>query len=600
MPSQGPIFTTPRERIHVPFGLRLLGRYFITGNTIRGYGDNASFLHAATVDYRGKPVAKYSAARWRRVARRNAAITAPAALLLAGPWISLLWLKLYVAGAPLAASGYGVWRLIQAWRLRKYHREWVDPAAQVACRLLNVPYRRRKARKMIDVPRDWGSGQDVDADRQSVRLHIPPGTPLSAGIRKQIVDNVGARLGIPLPMADWREAGADVSVDIKASPVPPPDVSLSSLMKAIKEAPEGKTIVGRAPGGAPVDVSTEEDAPHFAFSGPSGTGKSVLGKLFLSQRMWRGDGVIFLDPKRWSHWRWAGGGKLPTDRATYAYRTEEIHNAWLAIAKESERRIELDEDELAQLRRVWICVEEINTQTKRLTRYWKGERKRIMLAAKRAMEEDMDYDEADLDPPLTSPAVVAMQEAVGMGRELKMHVVVMAQRLSASVFGGNGGDIRESFQGGRFIAKWDRKLWKMLVDTIAYVACPPGKRGIWGLARGEEFTIFRAPMMTDKEATHLATSGPAATGPVLGPQHWRPVARDERPAVATPVSLSEALGQLPGQDGPRALSLDGLRTASKRPGFPEPVATMGRANLYVLADLIDWRASVLGVPEVGQ
>lgn len=596
MSSHGPILTTSRERIHVPFGLRLIGRYLITGKTIRGYGDNASFLYAATVDYRGKPVARYSAARWKRVARRNAAITVPTLLLLAAPWVGTWPLLAYVVGLPLAVLLWSLYRLALALRMRRHYREWVDPAAQVACRMLNIPYRKRKARRMLDVPRDWGRGSVREEGRQSIRLHLPAGTPLSAGIKKQLTENVGARLGIPNPIGDWREAGQDVSVDIKGSPVPPKTVTLASLMKAVREASDVDTVVGRAAGGGVVSVSTEEDTPHFALSGRSGTGKSVLGKFFLAQRLHKGDGVIFLDPKRWSHTRWAGGGRLPADRAIYAYRTADLHDAWLKIAEESERRIELPEEELEQLRRVWICVEEINTQTKRLTRYWKGERKRIMLAAKQAMEDDMDYDEADLDPPTTSPAVVAMQEAVGMGREIRMHVIVMAQRLSASVFGGNGGDIRESFGGGRFIAGWDRKLWKMLVDTIAYVACPTGTRGIWGIARGEDFTVFRAPNVSDAEATALATSGRPATGPVLGPQLSRPVVDiPVAKELTAGVRLSEALDSLPGQDGPRALSLEGLRTASKRPGFPGHVDTAGRAKLYDLDELVAWRESVLAI-----
>lgn len=599
MSSHGPILTTSRERIHVPFGLRLITRYLITGKTIRGYGDNASFLHAATVDYRGKPVARYSAARWKRVARRNAAITVPVLLTLAAPWIGTWPVLAYTASLPLAALVWGLVRLVVAVRMRKHYREWVDPAAQVACRVLNVPYRKRKGRRMLDVPRDWGTGAVREEGRQSVRLHIPVGTPLSAGVKKQVTENVGARLGIPTPIGDWREAGQDVTVDIKGSPVPPKEVTLASLMRAVQAAGECETVVGRAAGGGVVSVSTEEDSPHFAMSGRSGTGKSVLGKFFLAQRMNKGDGVIFLDPKRWSHWRWAGGGRLPADRATYAYRTADLHEAWLKIAEEAERRIELEEDELAELRRVWVCVEEINTQTKRLTRYWKGERKRIMNAAALAKAEDMDYDEADLDPPTTSPAIVAMQESVGMGREIKMHVVVMAQRLSASVFGGNGGDIRESFGGGRFIASWDRKLWKMLVDTIAYVACPTGTRGIWGIARGEDFTVFRAPYVQDAEATRMATSGRPATGPVLGQQTSRPVV--DIPVVkelASGVPLSAALDTLPGQDGPRALSLEGLRTASKRPGFPAAVGQQGRAKLYDLDELVEWREGVLAVEVV--
>jgi hypothetical protein len=197
-----------------------------------------------------------------------------------------------------------------------------------------------------------------------------------------------------------------------------------------------------------------------------------------------------------------------------------------------------------------------------------------------------------------------------MGRELRMHVLVMAQRLSASVFGGNGGDIRESFQGGRMIARWDRKLWKMLVDTIAYVACPTGPRGVWGLARGEEFTVFRVPFQSDREATAFSLGGAPVHGPVLGPQErresvdgasWDSVeTASDRAAITSAVTLAAALGLLPGQDGPAAISESAFRRASTRPGFPEPLAKpdgqpygQREAKLYDLGQLTEWREARL-------
>jgi hypothetical protein len=614
-------------------------RYLVTGYPIRKPRDNASFLHDATEDYRHKPVTVLSKARWRRVARRNAAITVPLWLLILAPFTWLPWWAALVWETGVAIAGL-VWlirALIRGLRLhnpyrwirdRRVRKEFVDPAAAVLVRVLGIQMHKSRARRMVELPHGWGTGDAVDEGTPKVaRLWLPAGSTLDAGTKKRITENVGARLGIPSPVGAWNESGAAPFVDIQGAPTPPREVLWSSLLPHIAVCAEDEVILGRTPGNRLLTVSTSEDSPHFAFSGASGTGKSVLGKVFLVQRIRRGDGVFILDPKRWSHWRWAGGGKIGQDRVVYAYKTEDIHNAWIAIAEEAARRIELEEEELALLRRVWIVVEEINTATKRLARYWTSERKRRMAIAKalkkRAEElmEDSDLtleeaaaavglDLAELDLPTTSPAIVAMQESVGMGREIKMHVMVMAQRLSASVFGGNGGDIRESFQGGRFIARWDRKLWKMLVDTLAYVACPTGPRGIWGVAQGEDFTVFRVPFLSDAEATAYALGGVAVHGPVLGPQEragaldgdaWPSVdGQDERPAITSAVTLANALDMLPGQDGPQALSLEGLRTAAKRPGFPEPLAKpdgqpYGRteARLYDLGQLQEWQMARL-------
>lgn len=623
-------------RVKIPIIPIVLFRYFVTGKSIGAPPDNASFLHDATLDYRNKPVPKLSRARWRRVARRNAAITVPtigAVLQFAGLipwWAPVLWTSCVVL-AGLAWLGTALRRNLQLhnpyrWlRDYKVRKEFVYPASQALCKIIGHRYVKSRAREMIELPHGWGSGDPVndDAEAKVARIWLPPHFTADSRTKAKITEQIGNKLGIPHPVGDWNDAGAKPFVDLQGAPNAPREVLWSSLLPAIARCAEDEVVLGRASGQRLVTLSASEDSPHFAMSGPSGTGKSVVGKVFLCQRLHRGDGVFILDPKKWSHWRWAGGGKLPQDRLVYAYKTEDIHNAWIAIAEEAERRIELEEEELEKLRRVWIVVEEINTATKRLMRYWTKERKRRMTLAKVLLKEAQELvkeseltleeaaaavglDLAELDLPAQSPAVVAMQESVGMGRELRMHVLVMAQRLSASVFGGNGGDIRESFQGGRLIARWDRKLWKMLVDTIAYVACPTGPRGIWGLARGEEFTVFRVPFISDRDATAFSLSGAPATGPVLGPQDERGSVdgtswtefqgHSEKPAITSAVTLADALELLPGQDGPAKVSLANLRRASQRPGFPEPMAKPDgqeygkrEARLYDLGQLQEWQ-----------
>jgi hypothetical protein len=602
-----PLITTR----HAPTLLRAIGRYFFTGNALYGPGDNATFFHHATADYRGRPYVKLTRRKWERLARRHAGITVPAALAIAAPWWSLRPLLAYALAMAVATAWLGMAKLVTWIRSSRDAREWTDPAAKVLAGLIQVRYTKRHGREWIDLPRGWGRGHAATEDeRPAVRIHIPERVALDARLKGRITTNVGARLGIPEPVQGvWHEAGSSVYVDLSAAPLPPREVELEPILRAIREADDETVIVGRKHGGHLVSVSLAEDSPHFLGSGPSGTGKSVLARLIMVQRAMRGDGLIITDPKRFSHWRWAGGGKLPQNRVIYAYRVEDLHDAWVAVGEEIARRIELPEEELAGQRRVFVTVEEANVQTKKLTRYWKGKRKEIIQAAKLAMEEDQPYDPADLDPPQQSPAIVAMQEAVCMGRELRMHVLVFAQRASASIFGGNGGDIRESFQGGRFIAKWDRPLWKMLVSTLAYVAWPSGPRGIWGLAR-EEFEIFRVPFLPEDMATDLVRGGQPVAGPVLGQQRGQatidghvqdgqtghggqPVGQSGRLAIAAPVRLANALDMLPGQDGPQAITLETLRWHAKRPGFPAPIGQDGRAGLYRLDDLIDWRESMI-------
>jgi hypothetical protein len=603
MPN-APLVSFHGEHAKFPLPLRILGRYFVTGAALRGPGDNATFLYRATVDYRARPVVKLTGPIWQRLARRHAAFTVPLvlAVLSATPWVALWALWTYLALTVVLSIWWLGRRTVIGLRTRRVNKEWIDPAARVLCTIIGTRYVKRRARRAIQLPPGWGSGANGDQVRQVARVSIPTGTPLSVALKRKITENVGARLGIPVPVtADWREYGDDVFVELSAAPLPPAEVTWRSLLNAIEDAADEEVVVGRKTGGHIVKVSLTEDSPHFLMSGAAGTGKSVLGRVFMVQRAMRGDGLVILDPKRFSHWRWAGGGKLPRDRVIYAYRDADLHDAWMAVGEEIRRRIELPEEELEQQRRVFVVVEEANVQTKKLIRYWRGVRKELMLTAKQAMADDGPFDPSDLDPPVQSPAIVAMQESVCMGREIRIHVVVMAQRASASVFGGNGGDIRESFQGGRFVAKWDRKLWKMLVDTLAYVACPTGPRGIWGLARGEEFDIFRVPWLSEPDALAAVLSSGPVHGPVLGQQTGHSQVDSETvPAIGQAVTLATALNMLPGQDGPAALSMSGLRTAAGRPGFPPALdkpdgQPYGRteARLYDLDALVSWRESVL-------
>lgn len=614
-----PLVSWHGEHARLPLLLRVAGRYFITGQTLRGPGDNATFLHRATIDYRARPYIKLTGPIWQRLARRHAAITVPLALLAAAWWITLWPIALYEILLLLTAGAWSIRRTYGWMKARTHNRRWVDPAARVACSVLGVRYTRRSGRHMIELPAGWGEGREDDGERAVARVHLPAGVALTKTIRGNLVDNVAGRLGIPKPaVAEWSEAGPSAFVDLSAAPVPPREVTWASLERAAREAGEETMVAGRVAGGRLSAVSLAEDSPHVALSGPSGTGKSVLARVLLAPRVaWYGDGLLITDPKKFSHWRWAGDGKVDRRRIRYAWRTEDLHEAWVEVGAEIARRIELSEEELTGQRRVFVLVEEANVQSKKLTRYWRGLRKQVIAETKLKLagDPDADVDLADLDPPIQSPAVVAMQEAVCMGRELKIHIVVAAQRLSASVFGGNGGDIRESFQGGRFLAKWDRKLWKMLVDTIDYVACPSGPRGIWGVAKGDEFEILRVPFLSEADALAMVTGHVAIPvhGPVLGPQDGHgqidgrmaggheEVGHDHRPAIGSAVTLAMAIDQLPGQDGPMAISLRGLRdAAANMVGFPAPLARpdgqdYGRteARLYDLAALVDWRTEVL-------
>src|SRR5512138_3341350 len=111
--------------------VRGVWRYLVTGRPIYGKGDNATYFRDATVDYRGGPVERLSRARWRRVARRHAALTVPGGLAICD-WRAA---AAYAGLAAAAGGAYGTRAFIRYWPQRAVRREFVVPTWTVTARV---------------------------------------------------------------------------------------------------------------------------------------------------------------------------------------------------------------------------------------------------------------------------------------------------------------------------------------------------------------------------------------------------------------------------------------------------------------------------------
>lgn len=410
-----------------------------------------------------------------------------------------------------------------------------------------------------------------------VRVGLVPGKVSTPAAKRAFLAAVTGPLGMPDAHAEWMLRGRKPYVDLRPNLLPPEVVGWEQIRRHFAAAPMAQPIIGLAAGGRPVNIDFDNNSPHVMVSGGSGSGKSVLEKAILCQRMHNGAGVIMLDYKRISH-RWLHN----LDGAIYAWRLPDIHDVLCDAGKELGNRLETvlppDNDinvPLKEFPAVDVVIEEINSTVLLLQGYW-----------------------ADQGGKGQSPAITALKVMVNMGREYRMHVHIMAQRASASVFGANGGDIRESFQ-TRLMAKWTVPTWKMLAGGAEYRR-PLGGRGIWARVQDDEVEIVRTPFLSDRQAREWALSGtPCPPTPLSLPD--RPPTESARVPDAGPVlvSLSAALPSLSADARGRTLSIEGLRTASRREGFPVPrtPGAAGRAALYDLSDLVEWKMTRDGVEQ---
>lgn len=572
--------------------IRGVWRYLVTGKPLWGPGDNASFLHDATHDYRGGPRERLTRARWRRLARRHALITVPGSLAF-WDWRAT---ALYVLLAALAGGGYLGWMISLWWPQRVVRREFVYPTWTVVSRIIDAPAGRRHAIRAIQLPRGWGLEEDDEtgeAPELVVRLHLPV-VALDEGTQKRIAVAAGQRLGIPDVAASWVVKGATTYVDLSPKAQVPRSLRFSEVRHLFDAASPTKPFLGLGPKRVPVYADLDNDGPHTAASGGSGTGKSTLMRIFLAKRVASGAGLVVCDFKVTSHpWARRIAQQDPT-RVVYVTDEEPISDAVMAVYGEFERRRELlktDPEALEGFRPVDLLVEELNSLAARIRTWWGHERRRLLAEAKESGE--------DMYVPVVPPCIDALAALVQMGRELGIRVHLAAQRLDASAIapGSAGGAVRESIT-NRFLAKYTKQAWNMLCGGVPFEAFPGGPRGIWTAVISGEVTHFRVPVLSNEEAYEIVMAGVVPAGPVLGAARWVPA--HEKKAIS--MSLGEAWELIPG-----CPSLPALQKAVQREKL-EPTGKHRNANLYDARAL--WglyghpaemvTASVLEVPRPGK
>ena len=477
-----------------------------------------------------------------------------------------------IAAAAVAVVFLG-WRV---WRFQPIHHfRWVRPA-------------RRAVTAELGAPPDTFK---VARDRSEVTIGLPLDHVLDDKQQKALEYAVTTRLAIAAEPA-WRQHGTSPQLILRRVEPCPSFVDWALFEDACAHAKPNELIVGMGKDSKIITVSLTQDSPHFALSMGSGAGKSNLTAFWLLQELRRGAVALILDAKWTSHpWVFkdmdSEYDQLPCVR--YCRRTEDLHDAMVWLDGEVERRSQVSDvimnakgDMPAHLGtvgpRIWVIAEEMNLAADRLKEYWAEIRQK--------------------GQPARSPAFKGIGAVAQAGRSLDMHMVAIAQQLTAASIG--GGAVRENL-GVRCLARYQLNTWKMLCGDLPM---PPSVMtpGRIQCVVGPSVDEAQTPLMDPEQVRDLILAGDMIPVPMDMPGiassilHNSVVPVGARSLVASDQGIVVQHASLPPARPPGTMTLNEAVAAGWWPTIgaarqarwrhkPEFMGKDGREDLYRVSEL---------------
>ncbi|MFD9435928.1 helicase HerA domain-containing protein [Streptomyces sp. NPDC060002] len=363
---------------------------------------------------------------------------------------------------------------------RELMREWVTPLHDAIHRPLGLA-EQTDPRRYLHVPKNFS---DDDAE---IRIDLPRHLGFS---RDVVADLITQKLALQGVTFDWHPEGRKPYVRVKKTRKPPAKALFKDpkTRELVAKAKESAPIIGIGSAGRIVSVDLDADSPHILVNASTGGGKSVTLRCIACQMLHHGSRVFVLDYKYISH-PWARG--IPA--VTYCADIADIHDALVQLGMEGRRRVRLAEklgigaDPNAIGPRLLILLEEVNATMRQLARYW-----------------DKIRESGD---PKTSPAVDALMEILFMGRQVRMHVLLVAQSATARALGGP--EVREQFA-TRILARYSMNAWRMLAPEVHPAPKSTKHHGRAQVVSGGSASETQVLFFTEAEARQWATAGKQA------------------------------------------------------------------------------------------
>ena len=303
-------------------------------------------------------------------------------------------------------------------------------------------------------PRRW---IEIAPDRQMVTLTIPDGLDTSgkalAALHQVVTQTVFCD---NTPDVTPKMAGRRRQLIYTAAKPPPPGLVLldpdpsrgaPGIRHLIEAAAWHELVLGYGIGGDPVIRSLGKSVPHWGLSMPSGDGKSICAELLAAQMLFHGAVCLILDYKVFSH-PWA---LFAMPNVSYAGTTEQIHLSLLWLKVEAAARkarglefIQMDGTMAGDVGPViFVLAEELNATIIELKAYWRS-----------------------IGGTGESPAVEALREMLFTGRQLKIHFLLIAQKLTVAALGGKDSAARANCAGILMGGSASAPSWKMLAEDV--------------------------------------------------------------------------------------------------------------------------------------
>ncbi|MFE9403999.1 pRL2-11 [Streptomyces sp. NPDC006530] len=416
---------------------------------------------------------------------------------------------------------------------RELMREWVVPLHEALVRPLGLA-EQTDPRRYLHIPKNF---TDDDAE---IRI----GLPRSLGFSREVVaDLITQKLALEGVTFSWHPEGRTPYVRVKKTRKPPAKALFKDpkTQELVAKAKESAPIIGFGAGGQIVSVDLDAESPHILVNASTGGGKSVTLRCIACQMLHHGSLVFVLDTKRISH-PWAHG----IDGVTYCRDIADIHDQLIALGVEDRRRtrvadeLGIDADPKDIGPRLLILLEEVNATMKMLARYWEKTR--------------------ESGDPKVSPAVDALNEILYMGRQLRMHVLLVSQSATARALGGP--EAREQFS-TRILAKYSVNAWRMLAPEVHPAPKSTKHRGRAQVVSGGTARETQILFFTEAEAREWATTGKTAAAPGGSV----PVQLHKPPANSLADTPPTSTGELSLASEPPT---DGARTADARNSATAP------------------------------